>query len=91
MLMPFVVTPVASDSPYSHNTAAPDAIDAYISSIPHPNTSSILTWERYLERVTSGSWGDHVVIALLLMWSMQDQVVSLELRTKAVSIDYACS
>ena len=63
--MPFVVTPVASDSPYNHDTAAPDAIDAYISSIPDPNTSSLLAWERYLERVTSGSWGDHVVIAAL--------------------------
>ena len=63
--MPFVVTPVASDSPYNHDTAVPDAIDAYISSIPDPNTSSLLAWERYLERVTSGSWGDHVVIAAL--------------------------
>ena len=63
--MPFVASPIASDSPYNHDTTAPDAIDGYISTIPDPNTSSILAWERYLERLRSGSWGDHVVIAAL--------------------------
>ena len=63
--MPFVASPIVSDSPYNHDTTAPDAIDAYISTIPDPNTSSILAWERYLERLRSGSWGDHVVIAAL--------------------------
>ena len=63
--MSFVTSPIASDSPCNHDTAAPDDMDVCISSIPNQNISSFLAWERYLERITSGSWGDHVVIAAL--------------------------
>ena len=63
--MSFVTSPIVSDSPWNHDTAAPDDMDVCISSISDHNVSSILAWERYLERITSGSWGDHVVIAAL--------------------------
>ena len=62
LYMPFVTSPVASSTPYNHDTTAPDSIDTYISSISDPKTSSLLVWER---RLTNGSWGDHVVIAAL--------------------------
>ena len=40
--MPFVISPIASDNLYNHDTSTPDAIDDYISSIPDHNTSSVL-------------------------------------------------
>ena len=55
--MSFVTSPIASDSPCNHDTAAPDDMDVCISSIPNQNISSFLAWEGYLERITSGSRG----------------------------------
>ena len=64
--MPFVISPIASDNLYNHDTSTPVAIDDYISSIPDQYTSSVLAYERYyVEGVRSNSWGDHVVIAAL--------------------------
>ena len=40
-------------------------MDALISSMSDPEISSVLAYERYIERVRSDSWGDHVVIAAL--------------------------
>ena len=54
--MPFVISLIASDNLYNHDTSAPDAIDDYISSIPDHNTSSVLAYERYVERVRSDLW-----------------------------------
>ena len=58
LYMPFVVSPIASDNPYNNDTETPDAMDAFISSMSDPETSSVLAYERYIERVRSDSWGD---------------------------------
>ena len=63
--MPFVISPIASDNLYNHDTSTSVAIDDFISSIPDQYTSSVLAYERYVERVRIDSWGDHVVIAAL--------------------------
>ena len=61
-----MISPIASDNLYNHDTSTPVAIDDYISSIPDQYTSSVLAYERYVERVRSDAWGrDHVVIAAL--------------------------
>ena len=84
--MPFVASPVASDSPYNSDTAAPDAIDAYIASMPDPNITSLVAWERYLEGLTNGSWGDHVVIAALAnMFNVTINVVHARQRACTVA------
>ena len=62
LYMPFVVSPIATDNPYNNDTYV---MDALVSSMSDPETSSVLAYERYIERVRSNSWGDHVVIAAL--------------------------
>lgn len=52
---PFVVSPAATGSPYNHDTTVPGAIDAYISSIPDPNISSLYTlssWQMVRGEIT---------------------------------------
>ena len=63
--MPLVVSRIASDNPYNNDTETPHVMDAFISSMSDPETCSMLAYERYIERVRSDSWGDHVVIAAL--------------------------
>ena len=82
--MPFVVSPIASDNPYNNDTETPDAMDAFISD---PETSSVLAYERYIERVRSDSWGDHVVIsALANMFHVTINVVHARQRDCTISI-----
>ena len=61
IIMPFVISPIASDYLYNHDTSTPDAIDDYISSIPDHNTSSVLAYERYIEGVRSDLWGGGIM------------------------------
>ena len=87
LYMPFVVSPIASDNPYNNDTETPDAMDAFISSMSNPETSSVLAYERYIERVRSDSWGDHVVIAALAnMFHVTINVVHARQRDCTVSI-----
>ena len=65
----------------------PDPMDAFISSMSDPETSSVLAYERYIERVRSDSWGDHVVIsALANMFHVTINVVHARQRDCTVSI-----
>ena len=87
LYMPLVVSPIASDNPYNNDTETPDAMDAFISSMSNPETSSVLAYERYIERVRSDSWGDHVVIAALAnMFHVTINVVHARQRDCTVSI-----
>ena len=43
--MPFVISPIASDNLYNHDTSTPVAIDDFISSIPDQYTSSMMSRE----------------------------------------------
>ena len=40
--MPFVISPIASDNLYNHDTSNPVAMDDFISSIPDQYTSFVL-------------------------------------------------
>ena len=87
LYMPFVVSPIASDNPYNNGTETPDAMDAFISSMSDHETSSVLAYERYIERVRSDSWGDHVVIAALAnMFHVTINVVHARQHDCTVSI-----
>ena len=87
LYMPFVVSPIASDNPYNNDTETPDAMDALISSMSDPEISSVLAYERYIERVRSDSWGDHVVIAALAsMFHVTINVVHARQHDCTVSI-----
>ena len=87
LYMPFVVSPIASDNPYNNDTETLDAMDAFISSMSDPETSSLLAYERYIERVRSDSWGDHVVItALANMFHVTINVVHARQHDCTVSI-----
>ena len=46
LYMPIVVSPIASDNPYNNDTETPDAMDAFISSMSDPETSSLLAYEK---------------------------------------------
>ena len=87
LYMPFVVSPTASDNLYNNDTETPDAMDALISSMSDPETSSVLAYERYIERVRSDTRGDHVVIAALAsMFHVTINVVHARQRDCTVSI-----
>ena len=63
--MPFVTPPIASKSVLNRDTEAPNAVDASIFSVADPDTRSQLGYARYVDKVRSGAWGDHVVIAAI--------------------------
>ncbi len=63
--MPFVASPISSESVLNCDTEIPNIVDASISSVADPDIRSALVYARYVDRVRSGSWGDHVVVAAI--------------------------
>ena len=56
----FLSQPVPSIDPYNADSEAPTNEDAYIATVSDPNTQAQLCWIKYLERLSNGSWGDHI-------------------------------
>ncbi len=87
MYMPFVTAPIVSDSVLNSDTEIPSAVDARISSVANPDTRSALIFARYVDRVRSGSWRDHVVIAAVAnMFHVTVNVVQATQSSCTVSI-----
>ena len=58
----FVSEPVASDNSYNADTEAPSDDDAYIAAVADPQLQIRLRWERYVQRLRNGAWGDHIAL-----------------------------
>ena len=58
----FLSAPVSTSNSYNADTEAPTAEDEYISSIGDPNIQSQLRWQKYLQRLSEGAWGDNITV-----------------------------
>ena len=58
----FISEPISSNNPYNADTEAPTDYDYAISAVENPATRTQLHWERYLDRLACGAWGDRVAI-----------------------------
>lgn len=54
--------PIASCDAYNADTEPPTAEDEYISSVSDPHLQLQLRWEKYLNCLRNGAWGDHITI-----------------------------
>ena len=58
----FISEPFFSNNLYNPDTEAPADSDYAISAVDNPLTRTQLRWQRYLDRLADGAWGDHVAI-----------------------------
>ena len=58
----FLAEPVASHNIYNADTEAPTTQDASLATVADTFTQAQLRWERYLQRLNDGAWGDHIAI-----------------------------
>ena len=60
----FVAAPVVSDDSYNADAEVPNHKDEYINSIEDENIQQELQlhWCKYLERLKSSAWGDHIAV-----------------------------
>ena len=58
----FVAAPIVSADSYNADTEVPNDEDEYINSIEDENTRRELRWCKYLERLKSTAWGDHIAV-----------------------------
>ena len=63
--MSFISSSVGSNNAYNADCEAPNDEDDYIASISDSHTRSLLNFNKYLRRVRTGAWGDHVIISAL--------------------------
>ena len=61
-LREFIAAPFVSADPYNADTALPNEEDEYINSIEDVNLRQEIRWQKYLERLRSNGWGDHVAV-----------------------------
>ena len=61
-LREFIPAPVVSDDPSNADTEAPGEQDEFINSIEDPQLRQQLRWLRYLKRLNTGAWGDHITV-----------------------------
>ena len=61
-LREFVAAPVANPDSYNADTEQPDEQDQLIDSIPDTDTQLQLRWSKYLQRLGSTAWGDHIAV-----------------------------
>ena len=54
--------PANNGNVYSADTVAPDEYDGYISLMNDYEEQSQFRWERYLDRLSNGAWGDHIAL-----------------------------
>ena len=54
--------PANNGNVYSADTVAPDEYDGYISLMNNYEEQSQFRWERYLDRLSNGAWGDHIAL-----------------------------
>ena len=62
---PFVHQPVASNDGYIADNEPLDAEDVYIESVTDPVVQQELRWQKYLNTLRQGAWGDNIVIAAM--------------------------
>ena len=58
----FVCQPVQQTDGYIADTAAPTKEDTYIASIADPEMQTELRWQKYVQKLEEGAWGDHVAM-----------------------------
>ena len=58
----FVCQPVEQSDGYNADTAAPTKEDIYIASISDPEIQTELRWQKYVQKLKEGAWGDHVAM-----------------------------
>ncbi len=58
----FLPEPVACDDAHNADTEAPTAEDAGIAALADPAVRAQQRWERYLQRLSDGAWGDNIAI-----------------------------
>ena len=54
--------PISSNDPHNADTEPPTDYDYALSAIENPFVRTELCWQRYLDRLAHGAWGDHVAI-----------------------------
>ena len=76
-LREFVAAPVVSADSYSADTEVPNDEDEYINSIEDEKTRRELRWCKYLERLRSTAWRDHIAVqGLADMLRVDIQIIS---------------
>ena len=88
----FVCQLVEQTDGYNADTAAPTKEDAYIASIADPEMQIDFRWQRYLQKLEDGAWGDNVVMqAIADMLSVTVNVVSSDFPVYSVTPPNHCS
>ena len=54
--------PANNSNVYNADTVAPDEYDGYIALMSDYEEQSQFRWERYLDRLSNGAWGDHIAL-----------------------------
>ena len=58
----FVSQPIRSNDPYNADTEPPTAQDEQIETLADHELQVELRWEKYVQRLKDGAWGDHIAI-----------------------------
>ncbi|MCG8624271.1 MAG: hypothetical protein MJE68_20040, partial [Proteobacteria bacterium] len=58
----FISEPISSNDPYNADTEPPTDYDYALSAVENPAARTELRWQRYLDRLAHGAWGDHVAL-----------------------------
>ena len=58
----FISEPISSNDPCNADTEQPTDYDYALSAVENPAARTELRWQRYLDRLAHGAWGDHVAI-----------------------------
>ena len=54
--------PANNSDMYNADTVTPDDYDGYITLMSDYEEQSQFRWERYLDRLSNGEWGDHIAL-----------------------------
>ena len=82
MYCDFLSEPVASRDSYNADTEAPSEEDALIATVADPQLQTQLRWERYIQRLRSGAWGDNIAVqGIADMLSVTVNVLSSQTQT----------
>ena len=82
MYCDFLSEPVASHDSYNADTEAPSEEDALIATVADPQLQTKLRWERYIQRLRSGAWGDNIAVqGIPDMFSITVNVLSSQIPT----------
>ena len=91
-----VSQPVASNDIYNADTEPPTTDDAYINTITDivadPELQVQLRWEKYLNRLRNGAWGDHTTLqGIANMLSVRINVLSTQYPTMLSIAPSSCN